>query len=127
MNIQYIVNLIKLRINNFGFAPLCNGKPTRGIYIGDFCLPFCARCTSMMLFTLIFYFLSLKGIIKRHSKITMALFILPLAIDGIAQYAFLIESTNFRRILTGAIFGFGYGNILAYMWPRKTKENENLD
>lgn len=31
-----------------GKEPLCNHRPDRGIYIGSFCLPLCARCTGIL-------------------------------------------------------------------------------
>lgn len=125
MGIRYIINVFKLRIANFGNVPLCNGKPSRGIFIGDFCLPICARCFSMVVFSFLFYFLTLKGKIKRMSNISCILFILPLVIDGTLQYVFNIESTNFRRILTGMFFGLGYGNFLANILLTKQERELN--
>ena len=51
--------LLHIRLKHFGKVPICNGKRERGIFIGDFCLPLCTRCTFMIISFLLFYILTL--------------------------------------------------------------------
>lgn len=104
--------LFILRLQRFGEIPLCNGKRNRSIYIGDFCFPLCARCTAMVFSSLIVYFLTVKKIIKKNNLIVNIALVIPLVVDGVMQYGFGYESTNFRRELTGVLWGYGMGNIL---------------
>ena len=108
--------LLKMRLESFGEVPICNGKRSRGILIGDFCFPLCTRCTSMMFFTLLFYLLTITKRIKRQKFIVNVLLLIPLVVDGVMQYGFGFESTNFRRALTGCFWGFGLGNLLGNIY-----------
>lgn len=40
----------------------------------------------------------------------------PMVVDGSLQTFFGIMSTNFRRSLTGGLFGFGLGSIIGDMY-----------
>lgn len=114
--------LLHIRLKHFGKVPICNGKRERGIFIGDFCLPLCTRCTFMIISFLLFYILTLKKKVKNNNILINVLLLIPLIIDGVMQYAFGFESTNFRRALTGVLWGYGLGNLLGSM-KEYLKEN----
>lgn len=98
-------------IPRFGKYPLCNGKLHRGIVIGSFCFPLCARCTAIIS-SLVFYYC----IVPFQPNIILSLFlIIPTLIDGLLQYGFHIESTNFRRISFGLPSGIGIAGIIILM------------
>ena len=42
----------------------------------------------------------------------MAVIMIPMAADGLIQALTKYESTNWRRLITGMLFGFGAGMIL---------------
>lgn len=97
-------------LRDFGHVPLCNHRADRGIFIGSFCLPLCARCTGivcgaaggMLGMWLLQIHMSLKMLL-----LAGIFLMIPTAIDGIRQYRFGIESTNRRRLLTGILCGVG--------------------
>ncbi len=98
-----------------GKVPICNRNADSTFHIGDFVFILCWRCTCMIGFY--FIGLAILNLSKLRFKIKSMkpalLFILccflmfPLIIDGSLQYFCTIESTNFRRILTGSLFGIG--------------------
>lgn len=96
----------KLMKEDFGVRPICNRKKHRGIHIGKFCLPLCARCTGLIVGYAI-------GLATKLSISTMLglLCLTPTGIDGIMQYGFGFESTNPRRFITGFMGGFGLGIV----------------
>lgn len=93
--------------NKLGKYPICNGKKHRGIFIGEFCLPLCSRCTAIVLSFVTFYFLLGP---PRHIWL-YALLLIPTLIDGLLQYGLKLESTNIRRILFGFFCGIGLAQI----------------
>ena len=110
-----MTEVIKNRIEAFGCLPICNLKADRGFFIGSFCFPLCVRCV-FIIGAIILTFLIIKITKLRMRKryvILWLICIIPCLIDGVMQYAFQIESTNFRRALTGALSGVGIGAITA--------------
>lgn len=74
-------------------------------------LPLYARCTGILAGDTLALVLMVLGV---WVEIGIALaMIIPLAIDGGAQYAFGLESTNARRLLTAVIAGVGGMYVLA--------------
>lgn len=96
-------------LENFGKEPLCNHRPDRGLYIGSFCLPLCARCTGILIGAVVFALLRLaygwQG--GWMHLLVGALLIAPTGIDGIVEYWFGVESNNPRRLVTGLLAGVG--------------------
>lgn len=93
--------------NNFGKIPFCNRKPSRAPHIGSFCFPLCWRCTSITFAYFITMFFSIWFCYSSFFWIIGILLLFPMAIDGGIQTFFKIESTNFRRIVTGILGGIG--------------------
>lgn len=93
-----------------GKEPLCNHRPDRGLYIGGFCLPLCARCTGILAGAVAAALLRRVLSIETSSIGVLALGLLliaPTGIDGIIEYQFGIESNNPRRLITGTLAGIG--------------------
>lgn len=76
--------------------PICNRRPDRAPKIFGYTFILCWRCTGILIGVLFSSILDFS--IGR-------IFILPLAVDGIAQYVYGIESTNLRRFITGFLAG----------------------
>ena len=130
---QKIVDFINQRIEAFGKAPLCNLIPEHGICIKGFYLPLCARCTGVFIGCIITIFIFLFVIRKSKYRlslhITFFLLSIPCLIDGLLQYVWLIESDNYRRIITGLLLGasivltIGFFSVLM---EKKMNRNEPL-
>lgn len=94
------------------FVP-CHRRPDRSIHINGKPFPLCARCMSILLgylFIPILFFLPftipwwIGGLCQ-----------IPMLVDGFTQYFQWRESTNFLRILTGGLSGFGLSIIVIWM------------
>lgn len=96
---------------------LCNGMASHSPIIGDFIFPLCWRCTAVLCGFLICLFILLRwrgkviAFLQKHNGVNQyvmsELLVLPLVIDSFLQNRCSIESTTFRRISTGLLFGFG--------------------
>ncbi len=94
----------------------CHCIPERTIIINGRLMPVCARCSGInlgiLLTPVIFYFVELPFYV-------FPLFIIPIVIDGYTQKHTKYMSTNFRRVITGLLFGilfaFVYGLILHFI------------
>ena len=99
---------------------MCNGIAERAPHIFGFCFPLCYRCTFVVILFSITLYISYKY--KRSIPIyVIILCMLPMIIDGSLQTFFGIMSHNFRRALTGALFGFALGMLVtkAYIYIDK--------
>lgn len=103
-------NMFNRLRNCIGYEPLCNHRPDRGIYIHGFCLPLCARCTGILTGAIVASVIRLV-IGAQTGSIGILLLglamIAPTGIDGLIEYAFGVESTNPRRLITGLLAGVG--------------------
>ena len=90
----------------FGLEPLCNHNPSHGLFIGNFCLPLCARCTAILLFAIIGIpiFLKIKKV-DIHFLILIYFFGICCIADAFLQTFTNYESQNNTRFLTGAFLG----------------------
>lgn len=82
----------------------CHQRVDRSFFIKGYQFPVCARCTGLIIgymAAIVIY-----GFIKFRFIIYLAL-VCPMAIDGITQYIKLRESTQFLRIITGILGGYG--------------------
>lgn len=70
----------------------------------------CSRCTGILLGTCLFAATWSLGVVTELSSVTLPIVLtclsLPAAVDFNAQLISRIESTNRRRLITGAMFGF---------------------
>ena len=92
--------------NEFGKAPLCNGRPERAPHIGSFCFPLCWRCTGLFIGCIIATIIKLSVEIESNIMIVV-ITSLPMLIDWSLQRVRIKESTNFRRFTTGLISAIG--------------------
>lgn len=83
----------------------CHQRPDRSFHCNGRQFPLCARCTGLAVgYILSIFSLLLFGLMKLWM---IALFILPMAIDGTGQLFNKWVSTNRRRFVTGLIGGVG--------------------
>jgi uncharacterized membrane protein len=87
----------------------------------------CSRCTGIWFFLpigellLILFAPSRKRMV--HPAI-IALFVLPIAVDGLLQELTAYESDNALRLITGALFGGIAGFVLGTIVNRMTMKEE---
>ena len=82
----------------------CHCRPERSFFLRGRQLPICARCTGELFGILLglvccFFF-------RPPVWVTLVL-MAPMVADGLFQLATPYESGNFRRVITGFLFGFG--------------------
>lgn len=106
-----------LELKFFGFInkwmPIvfgCHCRPDRSFFWKGKQFPVCARCTGEAVGMLICIPLFLFW--RPDIRISFALMI-PMLIDGFTQKLTSYESTNFRRFITGFLFGIGLVGIIA--------------
>jgi len=82
----------------------CHQRPERSFFVRGYQMPVCARCEGELIGILaaliaIWFF--------RPPYWVMAVIMLPMIADGLIQGLTKYESTNWRRLITGILFGFG--------------------
>lgn len=93
------------------FLFLCHQLPERSFFYRGRQFPICARCTGILLGYIIGVLIALK---YHHIPLgVLILLLVPLGIDGIAQYLGFWESTNIRRLFTGIAAGIATDFLLA--------------
>ena len=98
----------------------CHQIPSRSFFILGRPVAICARCSAIYLaFWGVGLAYGLWGLSWRKRLAWpplclgwLLVLLLPLAVDGTGQFLGLWESTNFRRTLTGALAGGGFGLFL---------------
>ena len=87
----------------------CHQRPERSFFVKGVQMPVCARCEGELLG-------AIAAVIAvwfiRPPYWLMAAFMIPMAADGLIQAFTEYESTNWRRLMTGILFGFGAAMIL---------------
>ncbi|MGN0389815.1 MAG: DUF2085 domain-containing protein [Wujia sp.] len=85
----------------------CHQRCDRSFYFGKYQFPVCARCTGVIISSLI------AMTCKHKEKISRCmLYCIPMIVDGTIQYVGIKESNNTRRFITGAMFGHGVMSLL---------------
>ena len=95
----------------FGERMGCHQLAERSFFFRGYQFPVCARCTGVIVgefIAIICLFLS----VNVSPLVAMSLLV-PMGIDWGIQYIELLESTNWRRLFTGVLGGFGltYGYV----------------
>ena len=103
----------------------CHQMPERSFFFKGYQFPLCARCTGIALGYIValvclpFCALSRKGVRRGascgHVSRRFVALMLPLAIDGTVQYFTPYESTNFRRVVSGFLYGFSFTSLILYI------------
>ena len=96
-----------------GHALGCHQMPERSFFIRKRQFPVCARCTGVMIGELVAIVHIVIGV--RPSALIILGFLLVMGIDWGIQKIGILESTNFRRLVTGIAGGFGtsYAYLIA--------------
>lgn len=93
-----------LKLMKIGTALQCHQMPERSFFWKEYQFPVCARCLGM----LIGHFLGVLIFMFYRLPIILAIvFCLITFIDWFLQYLGVIESTNWRRLITGILGGIG--------------------
>ena len=103
---------IWLKLMRFGDRIGCHQKPERSFFFKGYQFPVCARCTGVIIGEVIaiicLFFLALKWWFS-------LLFLIPMGIDWGLQYLKILESSNYRRLITGLLGGFGLTYIYYFI------------
>lgn len=95
----------------------CHRRPDRTLSFKGRYFPVCARCTGIyigiLLILLLNYFIDLNY--GTDLFFLPLVLMVPMAIDGATQLLKWRESRNWIRVMTGLLFGIGYGLILIYL------------
>lgn len=88
----------------------CHCRSDRSLYYRGKQFPICARCTGELIGILVSFILFWFWRPNLASAIIM---LIPLIIDGFVQRLTSYESNNFKRMVTGFLFGIGFAAIIA--------------
>ena len=88
----------------------CHCRDDRSFHYKGKKFPICARCTGELL-GIIFSISSC--IFFRISMLAIVILVLPLILDGGIQMFTSYESNNFKRFVTGFLFGYGLFMFIA--------------
>ena len=86
----------------------CHQRPERSFFINGYQFPVCARCTGVIISSVLAAVLFFKKRLPIPLCIAMSSLML---LDWGIQYLEIKESTNTRRLITGLIGGFGYTTL----------------
>ena len=93
----------------------CHQRQERSFFIRNYQFPICARCTGIVVSTIISYVICL---FKKTRFIYGIILCIPMIIDGGIQYLGIKESTNLRRLITGLLGGAGLTMIRLNIYGR---------
>lgn len=97
----------------YGHRLGCHQMPERSFFISGYQFPVCARCTGVIIGEIVAIILILLKL-----KITISVSIGLLSIMGIdwfIQYIKILQSSNFRRLITGFLGGIGLTYFYYYL------------
>jgi uncharacterized membrane protein len=93
---------------------LCHQRAERSFFINDNQMPFCARCTAILIGITVgiafMFFYTIK--LDNRFLYLILIGIIPIGIDGIGQLLGAWESSNLIRVNTGSLIGFVCGIAL---------------
>lgn len=82
----------------------CHARPDRSFHIHGKQFPICARCTGELAGILVA--IPISWWMGTLDIPVLLILMLPMLLDGFVQLLTTYESTNFRRFVTGFLFGF---------------------
>ena len=82
----------------------CHCRDDRSFHYHGKKFPICSRCTGELIGILL---CAITGFFWLPGTLASFILLLPLLADGCIQLKTAYESTNFRRIITGILFGYG--------------------
>ena len=86
----------------------CHQRADRSLFYHGYQLPLCARCTGIAIGHFTAFFI---GFIHTF-PLAIAFLMIPMAVDGTIQYFTKYESNNFKRVVTGLLYGFAFTSTL---------------
>ena len=96
------------KLLDYGRRLGCHQRPDRSFFFRGHQFPVCARCTGVFIGQVLA--IILRFFFKPDFMMCVD-FCLILLIDWMIQYFKIKESTNFRRLITGILAGYGLLNI----------------
>ncbi|MFQ5601750.1 MAG: DUF2085 domain-containing protein [bacterium] len=103
---------------------ICHQIPLKSFFIFGWQLPLCARCTGLLVGSLIFLITGSKS--YRLSVPAAILLTLPMLLDVGTQMINLWQGHNFVRLATGLGFGAAFPSILWIFFITKIRTSLNL-
>lgn len=100
---------IEICNRKFGLC-FCHRLPDRSLTINGYTLPICARCTGIVMGSILSIIMIYFNI--TFSIMTCLILLIPLIVDGGTQYLNYRLSNNSLRLATGILFGIGYIPLL---------------
>lgn len=97
-----------IKLMNAGEKLGCHQMPERSFFIKGYQFPVCARCTGVIISSILAILIFCKR--RMPIKVCVAMSSVMLCDWGI-QYLEIKESTNARRLITGLIGGLGYATL----------------
>lgn len=88
----------------------CHCRSDRSLYYRGKQFPICARCTGELIGILVSFILFWFW---RPNLTSAIILLIPLIIDGFVQRLTSYESNNFKRMITGFLFGIGFEAIIS--------------
>lgn len=90
---------------------LCHQREDRSFFINDNQMPFCARCTAILVGITVGIVFMFFYTIKLDNRFLYLILIgiIPIGIDGLGQLFGAWESSNLVRVITGSLIGFVCG------------------
>lgn len=88
----------------------CHCRSDRSLYYRGKQFPICARCTGELIGILVSFVLFWFW---RPNFVSAIIMLIPLIIDGFVQRLSSYESNNFKRMVTGFLFGIGFAAIIS--------------
>ena len=108
MEKQFRVINGKKKIMRYLGKCMCHRRPDRSFFFKGHQFPVCARCTGVFVGQIV---AMLTHFFFNPPIILYIDLCMILLIDWLVQYLKIKESTNFRRLITGILGGFGLMNI----------------
>ena len=88
----------------------CHQMPSRSFFLGKYQMPLCARCTGIILGSILALILLI--VVSQSTAVfswQMCLaMLLPMVMDGSIQLTGKYESNNLKRVISGILFGFSF-------------------
>lgn len=91
----------------------CHQMPERSFFYKEYQFPVCARCTGVILSSIVSLFVFLKKKLPIWCCIIMSGIMFG---DWFIQFIGWKKSNNKRRLITGLIGGFGYSTLHLYLY-----------
>lgn len=106
-------NQLWIRFMEVGARLGCHQMPERSFFLKGYQFPVCARCTGVIISSIVATIVFFK---KKISYIICIIMSGVMLADWMLQYLKIKESTNRRRFITGLIGGFGYSTLHLYFY-----------